>query len=99
MVETVLAGARVKESVLRSAKRVLQAEGMSVSLAIQNLMTVTAATGSVPECIKLPDAARLKRRSQLDALMRRLETRPHIPWDESISDRDVLDEERMRRFG
>ena len=96
--DTVLAGARVRESTFRAAKRILQAENMSVSQAIQNLMAVTAATGSVPECIR-PKSDSSAKRAQLDALMDRLESRPRKAWEEGKSDKDLLGEERERRFG
>ena len=92
-----LIAARIPVNDYERASRVLTDNNLTVSSAVQSLLKTIAATGEIPEYPQTP--AQNTSRKQLDKLMRQVAKRPEITWPKDVSDKDLLGEERMRRFG
>ena len=98
---TTLVSARVDDAVLGQSKRMLAAEGMTVSDAIRNMFEAMVATGKVvpwQSSVRNEDA--LKKAKELTAYIEGLNpTAPPVGWGSVEVDGRLLEEWRSERFG
>lgn len=95
-----MVSARVDAGNKEKAERVLKREGMSYSQLIRRVTDYVAETGELPmlESVTLDLIKQEKRRRQMEALEYIKNLR--VPPDpDGLTDEEILDQEKMRRFG
>ena len=94
---TAIANGRVDQAMLSQASYILGLQGLTVSQAIRELINHIALTGEVPRYAE--ESTRRDRVQATIELTEFLESLPKPGRELSVSDEELLGEERMARFG
>lgn len=98
---TRLANARIDEAVLGRANSVFQRNRTTLSEVIRNVVTYVARTGTIPECGCSPVRSRAGAEERFQMFRDYVASLPQPGRDELAgkSDRDILGDARMARYG